>query len=79
MLESLTIVVVNEGSSDTWSLYFVAPAEVFQVKVSVVDKSSEPVGGDKSIGVCGEGGMVVNFQTVDHPLAPDPFLALTRQ
>ena len=56
-----------------------APGELFQLSVGLVEIPVAPSDGEASVGAGGPPEIVVKLQTVDHALVPPVFVAFTRQ
>ena len=65
----------------TWTLYEVAPADAFHVRVGAVDWLVAPFDGDESTGAAGglAAEAVVKLQASDQLLVPFAFVAEARQ
>jgi len=76
--ESLTTKVVNAEVVETWTWYFVAPALVAQLKVSVVACAVAPFEGDERDGVEGTARAIVVKLKIDPFCVPTLFCPTAR-
>ena len=77
-LDVSSTVVANVAPADTCSRYDVAPEEAFHVSVGLSPKPVDPSFGLASTGGAGT-APVVKLETLEYPLVPMAFVALTRQ
>ena len=73
------MVVPKTEPVETWSRYVLAPADAFQLNVTVVGCVVAPSGGERSVGMGGGAEIVAKPHAPDQSLIPPAFLALTRQ
>jgi hypothetical protein len=77
-LWSMTV-VANAALVETCIRYDVALFAAFQLNAGVVETPAVVLVGEINVGIAGAATTVVKLHTLDHPLVPPTFAALTRQ
>jgi hypothetical protein len=75
-VESLTIVVENEGTEATWSQYVAAPIDRLHLRTGVIETLLKVSRGTNGVG---EASIVVKLRVAENSPHPNAFLFLIRQ